>query len=205
MLGRFFEGFCRFFFKVYCPMTVKGKENLPEPPYILCSNHSSHLDCPALIVASGLPFKRFGVMAAKDYFFDNTKRNKWVASLFQIIPIDRKARPETILKSIAFCKEFCTQGERNLIIFPEGTRSRTGEIQSFKKGAALWASELKLPLVPAYIDNTFASWPKGKHFPKPKKICIAFGKPITIAASSRTIATELENQIKQLKEIAHGK
>lgn len=200
VFGILFELFCRSFFSIYCPVSVIGRENLPKTSYILCSNHSSHLDAPALVIASGLPFEKFGIMAAKDYFFNPQKRQRWISSLFQILPIDRKATPESIAKSISLCREFCSQNERNLIIFPEGTRSLTGEIQRFKKGAALLACELNLPLVPAYIENTFIALPKGKAFPRPKKIQIIIGKPIETSPSYRKTSAELEEQISQLRD-----
>lgn len=193
------EHFCKLFFSLYCPLKITGRENLPPPPYILCSNHCSHLDAPALIIASGLSFDRFGIMAAKDYFFDSSQNRRWLSSFFQLLPLDRKVSPESIARSLSLCQQFCQETHRNLIIFPEGTRSKTGNMQPFKNGAALLASKLGFPLIPAYIQNSFASWPKGQRFPRPKTIHISFGKPIPITSSYRDITSELENQIQSLR------
>ena len=64
-------------FNLWCPLRTHGRNNLPDAPYILCSNHSSHMDSAALMYAGGLGFNQFGMVAAQDYFFDkqHIKRN----------------------------------------------------------------------------------------------------------------------------------
>jgi hypothetical protein len=66
-----------------------------------------------------------------------------------IIPIDRKIKHNDLMQCLAACKHFVDQGGRNIIFYPEGTRSLTGEIQTVKNGPALFATELQLPIVPA--------------------------------------------------------
>ena len=74
VLGRIikktFELYCRSLFTFYSPLTIKGRENLPSGSFIFCSNHNSHMDSGILMAAAGTGFKNFGLIAAKDYFFD---------------------------------------------------------------------------------------------------------------------------------------
>jgi len=172
-----FEIYCKLLFTFYCPLTIKGRENIPASSFIFCSNHNSHMDSGILMVASGMPFKNFAMIAAKDYFFDSNKRN-YLSLLMNLIPIERNADRKSIIDYLTACREFTRNGNRNLIVYPEGTRSLTGKIQVFKKGPAMISAELNLPIVPAFISGSFKAWPKGKVFMKPSKLKIIIGKPI---------------------------
>ena len=63
-------------------------------------------------------------------------------------------------------------------MFPEGTRSLSGEIQGFKKGPAIISHELKVPILPAHINGTYQAMPKGRGVVKPRKIYVKIGEPI---------------------------
>ena len=165
-------------FNLWCPLRTHGRSNLPETPYILCSNHSSHMDSAALMCAGGLGFNQYGMVAAQDYFFENKKRKNSLPLLMNLIPADRKSNRQTIARLMAACREFLQPGNRAIIIYPEGTRSIDGKIASFKKGPAMIATELNIPIVPAYVDGTHSSLPKSGSFPKPKLITVRFGQTI---------------------------
>ena len=202
-------------FNLWCRLTTHGRENLPEPPFMVCSNHSSHMDSAALMYASGMGFNRFGMVAAKDYFFENEKRKNSLPLLMNLIPADRKSNRQTIARLMAACREFLHPGDRAIIIYPEGTRSRNGEMAPLKKGPAMIASELNIPIVPAYMHGTFASLPKFGKFPKPRRINVYLGEPIhpqRLAKrdeTSRLIYTELTNElakcIRALYDQHHGR
>ena len=204
-----FQGFSKFLFYTYTPHKTFGRELLPEPPYMICSNHCSHMDSTALMHAGGLGFNQYGMVAAKDYFFD-TKRKNSLPLLMNLIPADRKSNRETIARLMAACREFLQPGGRAIIIYPEGTRSLDGEMAPLKKGPAMIAAELEIPIVPAYIKGTFASFPKGVSFPRPRKIRVHFGEaidPKKIAeeeSSNRLVYTKitdlLTERITKLKE-----
>jgi 1-acyl-sn-glycerol-3-phosphate acyltransferase len=180
LIKKIFEIYCKILFTFYCPLKVSGRENVPKSSsFIFCSNHNSHMDSGILMVSSGLPFKNFAMMAAKDYFFGSDKRKYYLNLLMNLIPIDRDADRRSIIDYLAACREFTKIDNRSLIIYPEGTRSKTGKIQPFKKGPAMISAELSLPIVPAHIKGTFNAWPKGKKFMKPSKITIKIGKPIS--------------------------
>jgi long-chain acyl-CoA synthetase len=169
------------------------------------------MDSAALMYAGGEDFDRYGMVAAKDYFFDNQKRNSFLSKLMNLIPADRGARRASIVKLMVACREFTRHENRSLIIYPEGTRSKTGEIAPMKKGPAMIAATLGLPIVPVYIKGTHHAYPKGGRIIKPARIRVCIGEPIDPNrfqeehGSGKTIYTaitlEMENRIHKLKEI----
>ena len=65
-----------------------------------------------------------------------------------------------------------------MLIFPEGTRSTTGELQPFKVGVAVLAVEQEVPIIPVYIDRAYDLFRKGQRFVRPGKITVTFGQPV---------------------------
>jgi 1-acyl-sn-glycerol-3-phosphate acyltransferase/long-chain acyl-CoA synthetase len=204
-----FQAFCRAFFSYYCRLTVAGQQHLPRLPFIICSNHTSHIDSAVLMTASGLPFSTFALLGASDYFF-NSRRTRFLVSRFMnVIPIDRHAQHNSLRRSLAMCKEFLHQRRGNLILYPEGTRSRDGEIQIFKRGTGLFAVDLGVPVVPAHIEGARNILAKGKFMPRPGAITVRFGAPVTFESNEfdhlsglelRNAAVELlANRIRDLR------
>jgi 1-acyl-sn-glycerol-3-phosphate acyltransferase len=178
-----FQGFCRGFFFGYCRLTVEGRDSLPASPFILCSNHTSHIDSAVLMTASGRPFSAFALLGASDYFFDSRRVRFVVSRFMNVIPIDRHAQPRSLRRSLAMCDDFLQRTRGNLILYPEGTRSSSGEMQAFKKGAGLFAVELGVPVVPAYIEGAHNILAKGKNVPRPGAVKVRFGEPIRFASN----------------------
>ncbi|MFZ0816662.1 MAG: lysophospholipid acyltransferase family protein [Candidatus Sulfotelmatobacter sp.] len=179
-----FQAFCRTFFLCYCPLRVEGRDQLPDPPFIICSNHTSHIDSAVLMTASGLPFSTFAMLGARDYFFEASRVRFVVSRFMNVIPIDRHAQHNSLRQSLAMCGEFLQRRRGNLIFYPEGTRSSNGEIQAFKKGAGMFAVELGVPVVPAYIVGARGILAKGKLVPRPGTVTVRFGEPIRFASNS---------------------
>lgn len=175
-----FEIFCKTVFKAYCPLKGEGRENLPQAPYIICSNHASHIDSGALMVATGLPFKQIGLIAAKDYFFDTDERH-FLRYLMNLVPIARGIGAKAVKDSIEASRSFLQSGGQALIIYPEGTRSISGNIAKFKEGAAILAHDLDLPMVPASVVGTRESLPKGAYFLRPGRVVVNFGVPLKVS------------------------
>ena len=106
------------------------------------------------------------------------------------------------------CENFLQRMHGNLILYPEGTRSCNGEIQTFKKGAGLFAVDLGVPVVPAYIEGAHSILAKGKFMPRLGTVTVSFGEPIMFASNqfdsrvgrgSRRAAVELlEQRIREL-------
>lgn len=172
---RVFDGYARFVLSTYCPTRVIGREHVPKPPFLLCSNHCSHMDSTVLMVAAGRSFEDFGLIGARDYFVAGGKWKSALQLIVNVLPVDRRANRKTIAEHIERCRQFVAGGQRALILYPEGTRSKTGEMQPFKRGAAMLALELGIPIVPAYIDGTYKRWPKGTRLIRPGRIQVALG------------------------------
>lgn len=179
-----FQAFCRMFFFCYCPLTVEGRDQLPPPPFIICSNHTSHIDSAVLMTASGLPFSTFAMLGARDYFFDSWRVRFVVSRFMNVIPINRHAQHNSLRQSLATCADFLQRTRGNLIFYPEGTRSCSGELQTFKKGAGLFAVELGVPVVPAYIEGARNILAKGKFMPRLGAVTVRFGEPVRFASNS---------------------
>ena len=195
-----FEGFARVVFRVWCPVHVVGRNNLPNAPFLICANHTSHLDCVALMIASGQPFGQFATMAAEDYFFGNKLRRFVFRYLLNLISIDRLASPSSVHKALSSCTQFLKPGNRNLILFPEGTRSATGAMDRFKPAAALFPMRLGLPIVPVFIGGTGRVLPKGRFFPKRGSIEVRIGKPLLPAHGDDCSMEEARNRILAMRE-----
>jgi 1-acyl-sn-glycerol-3-phosphate acyltransferase len=179
-----FQAFCRMFFVCYCRLTVSGQRHLPPSPFIICSNHTSHIDSAVLMTASGLPFSTFAMLGASDYFFDSWKARFLVSRFMNVIPIDRRAQPKSLRRSLAMCEEFLQRTHGTLILYPEGTRSCNGEIKTFKRGAGLFVADLGVPVVPAHIEGTHNILAKGKSVPRPGPITVRFGEPIMFESNA---------------------
>jgi 1-acyl-sn-glycerol-3-phosphate acyltransferase len=178
-----FQAFCRTFFIYYCRLTVSGQRHLPASPFIICSNHTSHIDSAVLMTASGLPFSAFAMLGASDYFFAPWRTRFVVSRFMNVIPIDRQAQHKSLRQSLAMCEEFLQRMQGNLILYPEGTRSCDGELQTFKKGAGLFAVDLGVPVVPAHIEGAHRILAKGKFMPRPGPVTVRFGEPITFKSN----------------------
>ena len=153
----------------YIPTTIEGQENIPASGgVIVAANHRSILDVPLLSYAIG----RESRFPAKPELFSHPLLARFLLSLGGF-PI---ARGEGDRKALSFSERVIREGGV-LAIFPEGTRSRDGHLQSFHRGVALLAMSAQVPIVPAAITGSGASFPPGAFFPRPAKISIRFGPP----------------------------
>lgn len=163
----------KIFLKFYFRLNSEGLENLPNGPFILAPNHQSFLD--GLFVAVFLKNK----IMKRTYFYAKEKhvKNKvlkFIADKSNVIVMDLSDL-KTSLQKLA---EVLKNG-RNLIIFPEGTRSFNGELGDFKKTFAILSRELNVPIVPVAIEGANKALPRGKIIPRPfKKVRVKFLKPI---------------------------
>ena len=177
VLSRAFEAAVRFFFRTWCPLHVTGLANIPEPPFLVCANHVSHLDSLVLMLATGQRFHRFALLAASDYFFGHNLRHRMLSLVLTLIPIDRAARPTSFQYTLERCEEFLRSG-RALILFPEGTRSVAGSMGPFKRGASVLSRRLDIPLLPARISGTDRVLPKGVRLPRCGPVFVDIGVAI---------------------------
>ena len=145
----------------YFKLTAGGIENLAEGPFILAPNHQSFMD--GLFVAAFLSDR----MMKRTYFFAKQKHvNKpWLRFLANrnniiVLDLDRDLK-----HSLQVLAEVLRRGE-NLIIFPEGTRTKDGHIGRFHKTYAILARELQVPVVPVAINGAWHALPTGSWLPK---------------------------------------
>ena len=139
------------------------------------------MDVALLSVAAQKSFNYFGMLAAKDYWFDSWIKRHLVNTVMNLIPIDRKVdgiRKFPIHDTLTLSKTFMDYQHRNLIFFPEGTRGNPGEMQPFKKGVASFALHLNTPILPAVIHGSHKSWPKDKIFMRPATIRVYILEPL---------------------------
>ncbi|MGO9884633.1 MAG: lysophospholipid acyltransferase family protein [Solirubrobacteraceae bacterium] len=172
----------------YTRRRTTGREQLAQlkGPVILVANHASHIDTPVILAA--LPRrlrKRTAVAAAADYFY----RNKLVASvvslLFNTVPIERKGGGG-LAKDGSHLDKLLDQGW-SLLLYPEGTRSRSGGTGRVRRGAAVLAANHKLSIIPIRVTGTAEAMPPGRLWPKRlrgtftskrHRIEVSFGEPI---------------------------
>jgi 1-acyl-sn-glycerol-3-phosphate acyltransferase len=121
---KLFYYYTKFVFLWYTPLKVYGRENVPNTSFIYSCNHNSHMDVALLAASVNKSFNYFGMLAAKDYWFDNRFKRFFMRIIMNLIPIDRKVdgiRNFSIDDTIALCNTFMAFENRNLIMFPEGT------------------------------------------------------------------------------------
>lgn len=152
---------------------VSGMENINRKDvYVFASNHSSQLDITALQL--GVP-NRLSMIFKKELaripFFG------WQLYLGPYVVVDRKD-PQAAMKSLKEAKKVMDEKKISVLVFPEGTRSETGEVQSFKRGAFYLASHSGYPIVPITINGTKKIMPKGSFKLKSGTIYLHFDKPI---------------------------
>ena len=100
-------------------------------------------------------------------------------TLMNVLPLDRT---DNFLQGVRIAQEALSSG-CSLLIYPEGTRSITGELQEFRSGLGLLSYEAQVPIIPAYIKGSYQALPKGQNFPRPSSISVSFGSPIRPTAN----------------------
>ncbi len=179
LLGLSFSAL-RLLYASYFRLRLRFPEHLPrDEAYVIAANHSSHLDSGAIIAALAGALgpkqaKKLHLLGARDYFFNNPVRAWFFSTFLNVVPIERE---ETSLAGLRIIQTILQEGEP-ILIFPEGTRSRTGELRSFKPGLGLIARELRVPIVPTHIDGAYRALPAGRNLPRPGRLEVTFGKPI---------------------------
>ncbi|MCA1838852.1 MAG: lysophospholipid acyltransferase family protein [Actinomycetota bacterium] len=161
----------------FARLDVRGKRNLNqvEGPVVLVSNHTSHLDCPVILAA--LPFRlrqKTMVAAAADYFYKVAAVGALTSLALGTIPFERH---EGSRESLERCKEGLRRGW-SVLLFPEGSRSKTGELGDFKLGASYMCVDVRCAAVPIFLQGAYDIFPKGATFPRHGDVTVRFGKPV---------------------------
>jgi 1-acyl-sn-glycerol-3-phosphate acyltransferase len=174
-------------------VVVKGLENVDlGRPHIFMCNHQSVVDVAALIQTIPLQFRFVAKRElARIPFFG------WALALGGHVLIDRGNRPRAIRSLERASRQI--RGGTNVIVFPEGTRSKTGELQTFKKGGFHLAIAAQVPVVPVTVSGSQRITPKHSLRIESGEVKIRYGKPILTTGMSsgdrHTLADEVRAAI----------
>jgi len=158
---------------------ITGRENLEglTGPMLIAANHNSHLDSLTVFYALPARFRsRLAVAAADDYFFQSRFRAWMTSLLVNGFPF---AREGNIRTSLEYCGKLLDQGW-SILIYPEGTRSLTGEMAPFKSGVGLLSVELGVPILPIRLLGLERILPKGRAIPRRgSTVQVRIGRPLS--------------------------
>jgi 1-acyl-sn-glycerol-3-phosphate acyltransferase len=170
-------------------LEVTGLEQIdPDTTYVIMPNHLSLVDGPLMFII----YPRFMRVIAKEELF----RVPILAQAMRVaefIPVDRKGK-EAGKKAIERAVQLIREKRQSFLIFPEGTRSRDGQLQKFRRGGFYLALQSETPILPVSIVGSYELMSKGALFAKRGTIKVAFHSPIAIsgydeASMSRLIET----------------
>lgn len=187
-IGRGWSGFILWMYGIR--VTIRGTEFLdPSKQYIYVSNHASMFDIPAVLTVIPdqirIVFKR---EITRVPFFG------WAMKYGSYVIIDR-AHAKDAMKSLEKAAEKISEGQ-SVLLFAEGTRTMTGKLQPFKRGAFTLAVKTGVPVVPVAINNTFGILPKGSKNVRPRDITIVLDKPIAVPESDgKEVEVLLMNEV----------
>jgi 1-acyl-sn-glycerol-3-phosphate acyltransferase len=177
-------------------LRVIGRENLiNDGPAIIAANHQSYLDPPLIGVASPSELHYL----ARNTLFNNPAVG-WILTHVNAIPVDRDRGDVGAFRAVL---KLLKEGHRT-VIFPEGTRTLTGQIQKARPGIGMIVAKTLVPVIPARIFGSFEAWPKNGKL-KPHPITVVIGTPIRfatedVASGEREIYQKISERI--LGEIA---
>jgi 1-acyl-sn-glycerol-3-phosphate acyltransferase len=172
----------------YC---AYGQENIiEEGPAIMAANHQSYLDPPLV----GITCRNELFFLARKTLFEKRFLGAIISSV-NALPVDLTRGDLTALRAIM---NLLKEGHRT-VIFPEGTRSLTGQIQQARPGIGMIIARTLAPVVPMRIFGSFEAWPKGGKI-RPHPITVVVGKPLRFkkedfAAHNREIYQKISEQV----------
>ena len=182
------------FFKLVYRHKIYGVENIPDGASILAANHVSFYDPPILSISTPYEVQ----FLARKTLFNSILLGPLIRRL-NAHPVSGKAQDIAVFKTIVRLMK----AGKKIIIFPEGKRSITGDLQPIKPGISLLISRTDAAVVPVYIHGTFLAWPSNKKFPKlfGRTACV-FGKPLYFApkTTQEEISFQIEKEILALKK-----
>lgn len=161
-----------------CPVKILGKEQLKkeETPLLIMANHQSALDIFLIYGYLGIPF-RFILK-------ESIRKIPFIGKFCEVagfIYVDER-RSSSIKKSMEEGKEVLRKGN-SIVLFPEGHRSRNGEMLPLKRGGFRLAYQLQAKMLPVAIRNAYEALPYKKYIPRPKKLLLSILPTVAIDSS----------------------
>jgi long-chain acyl-CoA synthetase len=168
----------RLFYDRFLETHYEGRSNIPaHTNFIVAANHSSHLDMGLTKMALGESGKDMVVLAAADYFFDTKYKRAVMENFTNLVPMERTG---SLRQSLRHASSFLDRGY-NALIFPEGTRSLTGDMADFKPVVGYLALHARVGILPVYLHGTYDAMPKGSNIIKNRKVGARIGRHLEIA------------------------
>ena len=199
----------RLFYDRFLETNYEGRSNIPaHTNFIVAANHSSHLDMGLTKMALGEAGKDMVVLAAADYFFDTKYKRAVMENFTNLVPMERTG---SLRQSLRHARSFLDRGY-NALIFPEGTRSLTGEMAEFKPVIGYLALHAGVGILPIYLEGTHDAMPKGSSILKSRKIAARIGRYLSIddfeemtkgmprAEAYRLIAARVKHEVENLRD-----
>ncbi len=179
-------------------LRVVGKENFDNnKQYIFAPNHSSLIDFQVLLIA----VNQYLVFVAKKEL-DRIPIFNTIIQTAGFVLVNRRNNKEAI-QSLQDLRLDMEKYPRSVAIFPEGTRSKDGNLQDFKKGAAVFGIDTGMPIIPVAITGSYSWWNRSLFSNNPNIITITFGIPINTKNSSyedrNKITMGIKDQIIKLR------
>jgi len=169
---------------------VIGKDHLPlDRAAVYCSNHQSNVDPPVLFDAL---HPRMHILYKHE--IDKIPILARAFRLGGFIPVDRRNKEAAMRAIEAGARSI--RGGSSFLIFPEGTRSRSGDLLPFKKGGFIMAVKAQAPIVPVAITGGTAAMKRGSRWLYPAQIVIKVGPPIETTGSSLDQRDELIEHVR---------
>lgn len=201
----------RLFYDRFLDTHYEGRSNIPpHTNFIVAANHSSHLDMGLTKMALGEAGKDMVVLAAADYFFDTKYKRAVMENFTNLVPMERTG---SLRQSLRHARSFLDRGY-NALIFPEGTRSLTGEMADFKPVIGYLALHARVGILPVYLHGTHAAMPKGSNIIKSRAVGARIGRYLEIeeleemtkgiarAEAYRLIAAFVRHHVENLRDQA---
>ncbi len=198
---------------------IEGEANVPQHTnFIVAPNHASHIDTGLVKKALGKDVAEQTVaVAAADYWFDTKYKRAYMNNFTTLIPIERTG---SLRQSLRHVTEILKEGY-NTLIFPEGTRTTTGEMSEFKPIIGYLALNEKIGILPIYIWGTYEAFPKGMTIPAKDSLGAKVGakvgrfleydelremtKGVPNTEAYRLIAARVQHEIQNMRDDKRGK
>jgi 1-acyl-sn-glycerol-3-phosphate acyltransferase len=188
---------------VFHRMQIHGRQHLPEKPsFVMVANHASHLD--ALVLGSVIRLAlrdHIFPLAAGDVFFENLGMSALVTTTINALPVWRRKAGRQAVQAL---RDRLVQEPSIYILFPEGGRTRDGNMLPFKSGVGMMVAGTPVPVVPCYLEGTFEAFPANRIIPRFHRIQVRIGQPLVFATLDNNragwdeITKELENAVRGL-------